>query len=714
MAYNEEKSKVLEETFETVASLVGEKKVVDGHEVGLNLSLEKDNCLQSAQTIRDGIFKVVVMGTFSSGKSTVINALLSKDVLPIAIRPCTSVLTFVQYGDKDSSAEVHYKQEQNPDGSLKDEIIEKMSLDAFREKYQYTDEDDKEFRDKGKVKRFDIVSYAVVRIKCPLVEKGVKVIDSPGLKNNVVDNALSKKIATEANAIIYVGKADISGYDMDDRLYFDQYFRGCPNNVFFVINKFDLCKTRKDKEGVCSKVEGDLEVYFTRNDGTVDRELMSRRVFYVAALLELESRTGITEEYDSFRPLSEEERRNRSEKSGYADFERELEHFLTTDEKCKAEYQSNFKRLSNTYKVAEVRVKEDEKAYQNKSLVSEKERKECSDLITNIEGNIKVTEKTFDAATLKLQSTFAQILRGAVQNIDETWEEDMLEIANGIDFGMTKYLNLLWKQLNFFKDSGERTKEIDKMLEPFALALTKHFSEKINDNIQSNMLSLTRTIHQIEDEIGTNLGRTASLFNDLGQRLVNGHSTSMAPEKTNYLQQLISLYFGDFSEMARNGGIGGTPWIQFIKRTIVNAIWQATLLILVGGPLGLILIGGIEIWQTWKNKNRQKQEFLSKSKELLIKEISRGLEDTINDKNADLAKAIDAIKVSTCGKDRQRLQDEKARLHNIDKNISDTSFNYEAEKNRCAYVLNSIYMNVKKAYSVVFNKDLTLDGFVKL
>lgn len=47
MAYNVEKLKVLEQTFDTVASLVGERKVVDNHEVGLNLSLEKDNCFQS-------------------------------------------------------------------------------------------------------------------------------------------------------------------------------------------------------------------------------------------------------------------------------------------------------------------------------------------------------------------------------------------------------------------------------------------------------------------------------------------------------------------------------------------------------------------------------------------------------------------------------------------------------------------------------------------
>ena len=44
--------------------------------------------------------EIAIVGQFSSGKSTFLNALLSKDILPTGITPVTSKVTYINYGER--------------------------------------------------------------------------------------------------------------------------------------------------------------------------------------------------------------------------------------------------------------------------------------------------------------------------------------------------------------------------------------------------------------------------------------------------------------------------------------------------------------------------------------------------------------------------------------------------------------------------------------
>ena len=51
--------------------------------------------------------RVAITGQFSSGKSTFLNALLSKNILPTGITPVTSKINFIRYGEE-FKLQVHY------------------------------------------------------------------------------------------------------------------------------------------------------------------------------------------------------------------------------------------------------------------------------------------------------------------------------------------------------------------------------------------------------------------------------------------------------------------------------------------------------------------------------------------------------------------------------------------------------------------------------
>jgi GTPase SAR1 family protein len=71
-------------------------------------------------------FNLVALGAFKRGKSTLINALLGKPVLPTAIVPLTSVVTILNYGER-LDVEVFFSNAEHPEvsaGELVDYIAE--------------------------------------------------------------------------------------------------------------------------------------------------------------------------------------------------------------------------------------------------------------------------------------------------------------------------------------------------------------------------------------------------------------------------------------------------------------------------------------------------------------------------------------------------------------------------------------------------------------
>ena len=73
--------------------------------------------------------RVLVAGEAKRGKSTLINALLGRDVLPSGVTPLTAVATTVRYGD-DSRVEVVFRdghEEKHPLGALADFVTEKRN-----------------------------------------------------------------------------------------------------------------------------------------------------------------------------------------------------------------------------------------------------------------------------------------------------------------------------------------------------------------------------------------------------------------------------------------------------------------------------------------------------------------------------------------------------------------------------------------------------------
>jgi GTPase Era involved in 16S rRNA processing len=128
-----------------------------------------------ASRLEDNNLEVALFGRVSSGKSSLLNALLDTDVLPVGVNPITAVPTRLLYGSS-LRAEITYASGRH----------EEVSIDEFR---QLVSEDGNPGNQRNVIR-------AVVEIPSPRLSQGIVLVDTPGL------GSLARRGAAETMAYL--------------------------------------------------------------------------------------------------------------------------------------------------------------------------------------------------------------------------------------------------------------------------------------------------------------------------------------------------------------------------------------------------------------------------------------------------------------------------------------------------------------------------------
>ena len=684
-----------------VAEMVGARKEVNGNNIGLGMQLQYNRCMEEARMVTDGLFRVVVMGTFTSGKSTLINALLGSRILPESALPSTAILTFIQFGCDTDDVEIHYRDIVNEDGNVTKGTVEHISKENFIQTYHYDIADNEKLSQTGSIPRFKKVAYSIVRCSLPLVQDGVSIVDTPGLEDKDVATELALDIAAKAQAIIYV--CGERGFAEADREYFEENFKGNSGNVFFILNKMDNITSDLQRKQAIGRVRYDVKGCFVKADGSVDEALMSKRVFGLSSLLALDARRGMTFDEDLQKdvPLSEEKQTMKLQRSQFLPFEEALQEFLTTDERCIAQYGKVFRTLLCTYNDAVEKVREDLAVYEHEDNLTNEQKADCQRIINEIETGLSATEAAFDNCTLKLQNTLALLIRNAIDSVDSTWEMDLATLHEKIRFGMKDYLSLAVSNINVFKSKDERTEDMKRLLQPFSQIIAEHISDKIDRFMEANKTVLQNAIMEAEQNVNTNFANVSNLFSQLGDTLTEMPEMGKQ-EDQDWLQAVISYCVGDASAIVKNCAGGHTAWLEFIRKAVFNGVWQWMVIQIVTGGWGVIICGLIEWLQIKNGKNEMVNRMLTDSKNAALKEIHAKLDERLRNMNTSIAIKMNEVKNAKCGENRQRLNDEKGRMEEIERNMNDNQFNAERERKRTTSILASMASEIKSCYLDVF------------
>jgi hypothetical protein len=148
----------------------------------------KDSTLQSetrelSMRLADDRFNLMIVGRFSRGKSTLINAVLGGPYLPTGIVPLTSVITTIRYGSR-KQVVLYFNESRMrreiPLSELGDYVTQQSNP--------------------GNVKN---VAYAEIELPVELLRRGVFFVDSPGLGSSITENTLTtERFFPEADAFV--------------------------------------------------------------------------------------------------------------------------------------------------------------------------------------------------------------------------------------------------------------------------------------------------------------------------------------------------------------------------------------------------------------------------------------------------------------------------------------------------------------------------------
>jgi len=176
--------------------------------------------------------EVAITGQFSSGKSTFLNALLSKDVLPTGITPVTSKVNFINYA-KEYKLRVTYK-----NGAQEYHGIESIS--------KFTDQREEEV---------DNIKY--LSIYAPMdILKDISFVDTPGLNSqSLSDTQTTQKVLRDVDGIIWLSLIDNAGKESESEVL-KEYMQHFKEKSLCVLNqkdKFSSQDVEKTRDYVSSK-----------------------------------------------------------------------------------------------------------------------------------------------------------------------------------------------------------------------------------------------------------------------------------------------------------------------------------------------------------------------------------------------------------------------------------------------------------------------------
>ena len=646
------------------------------YRTGLNMDMEASILQTHADSIRRGIFKIMVMGTFKNGKSTFLNSLIGVKILPSRVLACTAIITIVVYGKNKDEVLVYYRNRPEP---------EKMSIADFNAKFKLSTEDIDKVDKEGYLDKFANVDYAVIESDYPLCNNGVQIGDSPGLEERKSASDVTNNFAPTCNAIIFTLNATALGSEKEREIIREKYANRQFTNVFFVVNKID-CIDQTEVNEVKDATRKILHDVFVDKNGKFDEKLYAQRVFFTNAQKALNAKIN-----DDAQAFAE---------SGVADFENALKIFLMNDSKYKATFSSALTAMTNIYPnvldkmeqitetmqrpLGELIAARDE-AY---TILKEQEKKK-----ENLKTKFKTTA---DTVFLKLSHS----LKTYVDTMKRTWDTDVenIEIKG---FGV-------WKAVKGIFVSDKKKKELYK---PVAEAIEKYIRDKMEIwkkqaeiTIREDVDLLAKEVKEFTEEFEVQVTKAVDIFTGRISR-----EADAIKNRFNVFQTLAGVLVGE-PNMAVLGAMGLYSWDKFIVRMVYNVLITMGVLLVFGNIAGLIFII-IESFQIWNASKQLQMQILQKIKNDLFakleESVKTGDEKLEKEIKAEFDKQFQPIDkaVSTI------ISQTKNFLDGVIHDIETGQNALDEELNRHQAIRERLFVLTGQVFGIVHGHEMTSDDF---
>jgi GTPase SAR1 family protein/FtsZ-binding cell division protein ZapB len=613
-------------------SLTAAESVAETASGKLGLEREIEDISLAGKNLRQGAFRLLVLGDMKRGKSTFLNALIGENLLPSDVNPCTALLTILKFGT-DKRVTIHFNDGKPP---------EQIDFKRFKQRY-IIDPQEAKALEQQQQQAFPDVSHAVVEYPLPLLEKGIEIVDSPGLNDTEARNELSLGYINNCHAILFVLRAS-QPCTLAERRYLENYIRDRGLSIFFLINAWDQVKEGlidPDDPAELAEAESKLRKVFHANLADYCRvdgqDVYDERVFEISAIQALRRRVK-----DAAASL---------EGTGFPEFMGALNTFLT-QERAIAE----FRQARTLARQTHTRVAE---AVERRIPLLEQDVEELKQRICSVEPEFSKLSQIRDEFRDEIRQmrdrkarAIADSFRTYVLSLEGTFEQDFL-----------RYQPTELQFLDFFSESKR---------EQFNTSAQQAFQQYVNDKFFAWTLTAERDLAAAFAELSQRAAKYGASYTGVTDQIsekLTGQSIqtrlNMSGEDDNtpgwakWAMGLFSLARGNLA-----GAALAATGFDF-KSILLNLIatWGIALLFApILGPFGILLAGlGVGALQA----NDARKQFAKVVKKELVKHLPQIAQEQWQPIYSAVQECFDSYEREVTKRIDDDIQSRKAELDNL-------------------------------------------------
>ncbi|MCT7634244.1 dynamin family protein [Aliarcobacter butzleri] len=257
-------------------------------------------------------FSIGITGVMNAGKSTMLNALMGREILGSAVVPETANLTIVKHNPTDN-AKVYYWNEQEWDRikksasqleSMKDFVEETNRIFAdnlknyIRPVSRFDEIDIKDLSSytsaEASGKKCNLVKYVELGSKLDFLSDGIEIVDTPGLDDPVIQREeITKEYISQCDMMIHLMNVSQSATLKDVEFIIDALLYQNISKLLVVITRADTVSKEQLEEVIkYTKTSIEKQLKAQNKDSQLDYILKTIRFIPISGRMALLHRTG--------------------------------------------------------------------------------------------------------------------------------------------------------------------------------------------------------------------------------------------------------------------------------------------------------------------------------------------------------------------------------------------------------------------------------------
>lgn len=266
----------------------------------------------SKNYLNDQKFSIGITGVMNAGKSTMLNALMGREILGSAVVPETANLTIVKHNPTDN-AKVFYWNTQEWDRILKSaEELESMKEFVNETNRIFGDElknyirptsrfDEVDINDlssytsaEASGKKCNLVKYVELGSKLDFLSDGIEIVDTPGLDDPVIQREeITKEYISACDMMIHLMNVSQSATFKDIEFIIDALLYQNISKLLIVITRADtVTKEQLDEVITYTKSSIEKQLRAQNKDSQLDYILKTIKFIPISGKMALLHRTG--------------------------------------------------------------------------------------------------------------------------------------------------------------------------------------------------------------------------------------------------------------------------------------------------------------------------------------------------------------------------------------------------------------------------------------